>query len=78
MKSDIVAGQQIDKIMLAILPQRRFTKMTVFRQKHLSIGVKICEITTAATGNANFFSEFFSMIKHQHTPSTLASFNRAH
>jgi hypothetical protein len=78
MKGNLVAGQQIDEIMLAILLQRRFTKMPVLRQKHLGIGMKIGEIAPTAAGNANFLSEFFGMIKHQHTPSTLASLNRAH
>ena len=78
MKSNFVTGQQIDEIMLAILLQRRFTKMPVLRQKHLGIGMKIGEIAPAAAGNANFLGKFLGMIKHQHTPPTLASLNRAH
>ena len=64
--------------MLAILLKRRFTKMLVLRQKHLGIGMKIGEIASTAARNANFLGKFLGMIKHQNTPSTLASLNRAH
>ena len=78
MKSNLVAGQQIYEIMLAILLQRRFTKMLVLRQKHLGIIMKIGEIASTAARNANFLGKFLGMIKRQHTPCALASLNRAH
>ena len=64
--------------MLAILLQRRFTKMRILRQKGLRAAMDIGEIAAAAAGNAYFLAGFFGVINQCGFSAALAAFNGAH
>ena len=64
--------------MLTKMQQNRFTKMWVLRQKFCGACRKICEIATPRNRKTHFFSQFFDMVHHQHTPPSLACPYRTH
>ena len=62
----------------AIPPQGTDAKKWIGGQKLCRSGVRIREVATAATGNADFLSGRAAVLHHQHGTSAFARFNGAH
>ena len=75
---DAVAFDQLDKVPLAVLRQRRAHKVRVGGQIALGVDVEIGEVAAAAARDADFFGQFVAVVQHQHAPAALPGHAGAH
>ena len=62
---------QLDKVPLRVLTQRRFAKMWVLREKAFGFDLQIGEIAAPASRHQDFLTNLVGFFQYKHTVTTL-------